>query len=204
MRGPANSVEQDVIGVNVGGNSMSDSGIPQIESFESVALPHMNDLYRAAYSMLRNKQEAEDVLQEMYLRAWRAFDRFTPGTNCKAWLFKILFNVVRNHRRKWFHRFTVTMETESLEGTMVYHEPVPEKLSDEEILAAFEKLPTQFAEVVMLADVYEFSYKEVHETLGIPIGTVMSRLSRGRQLLRAHLADSTVAATFREKAMATA
>jgi len=183
---------------------MSDSGIPRIDSFETVALPHMNDLYRAAYSMLRNKQEAEDVLQEMYLRAWRAFDRFTPGTNCKAWLFKILFNVVRNHRRKWFQRFTVAMETESLEGTMIYQEPVPEKLSDEEILAAFEKLPTQFAEVVMLADVYEFSYKEVQETLGIPIGTVMSRLSRGRQLLRGHLADSTVAATFREKAMATA
>jgi RNA polymerase sigma-70 factor (ECF subfamily) len=183
---------------------MSDGSIPQLDSFEAVALPHMNDLYRAAYSMLRNRQDAEDVLQEMYLRAWRAFDRFTPGTNCKAWLFKILFNVVRNYRRKWFHKFAFSVEPETLEATMVYEAPVREDLSDEEVLAAFAKLPAQFAEVVMLADVYEFSYKEVQQTLSIPIGTVMSRLSRGRQLLRSHLANADVASTFREKAVATA
>ena len=176
----------------------------RMHTFEDVALPHMNDLYRAACSMLRNREDAEDVLQEMYLRAWRAFESFTPGTNCKAWLFKILFNVIRNHRRKWFNKFVFTTEPEELEGTMVYQAPVAEKLSDEEILTAFEKLPGQFAEVVLLADVYEFSYKEVHETLNIPIGTVMSRLSRGRHLLRTHLTGSTVAATFQQSASATA
>jgi RNA polymerase sigma-70 factor (ECF subfamily) len=149
--------------------------------------------------MLRHRQDAEDVLQEMYLRAWRAFDRFTPGTNCKAWLFKILFNVIRNHRRKWF-RITLSVEPETFEETMVYEPPIPQDLSDDEILAAFEKLPPQFAEVVMLADVYEFSYKEVQETLGIPIGTVMSRLSRGRQLLRGHLVETSVASPFQRGA----
>jgi RNA polymerase sigma-70 factor, ECF subfamily len=173
-----------------------------LDSFEQVALPHMNDLYRAAHSMLRHRQDAEDVLQEMYLRAWRAFDRFTPGTNCRAWLFKILFNVIRNHRRKWF-RLVLTSEPETFEETMVYEPPIPQDLSDGEVLGAFEKLPPQFAEVVLLADVYEFSYKEVQETLGIPIGTVMSRLSRGRQLLRGHLSGTTVAASFERGATAT-
>ena len=177
------------------------SSVNPWESFEAVALPHMNDLYRAAHSMLRHRQDAEDVLQEMYLRAWRAFDRFTPGTNCRAWLFKILFNVIRNHRRKWF-RLTLMAEPDTFEETMVYEPPIPQDLSDDEILEAFQKLPPQFAEVVMLADVYEFSYKEVQETLGIPIGTVMSRLSRGRQLLRGHLAGSSVAATFQRGAVA--
>ncbi len=164
-------------------------------SFEAVALPHMNDLYRAAHSMLRHRQDAEDVLQEMYLRAWRAFDRFQPGTNCRAWLFKILFNVIRNHRRKWF-RLVFTSEPETLEETLVYEPPIAQDLSDDDILNAFQKLPPQFSEVVMLVDVYDFSYKEAHETLNVPIGTVMSRLSRGRQLLREQLVDSDAASAF--------
>jgi RNA polymerase sigma-70 factor, ECF subfamily len=170
-------------------------------SFETVALPHMNDLYRAAHSMMRHRQDAEDVLQEMYLRAWRAFDRFEPGTNCRAWLFKILFNVIRNHRRKWF-RLVLTSEPETFEETMVYEPPIPQDLSDEEILDAFGKLPPQFREVVLLVDVYDFSYKEAHETLKVPIGTVMSRLSRGRQLLREQLAASEMAANYQRTATA--
>jgi RNA polymerase sigma-70 factor (ECF subfamily) len=173
-----------------------------MDSFEAVALPHMNDLYRAAHSMLRHRQDAEDVLQEMYLRAWRAFDRFTPGTNCKAWLFKILFNVIRNHRRKWF-RLTFASEPEIFEETMVFEPPIAQDLSDDEILTAFQKLPAQFAEVVMLVDVYEFSYKEAQETMDVPIGTVMSRLSRGRQLLRGHLAGASIVTTYQRGAAAT-
>lgn len=167
----------------------------QVETFEAVALPHMNDLYRAARSMLGSQSDAEDAVQEMYLRAWKAFDRFTPGTNCKAWLFKILFNVIRNQRRKWFYRLCSTFEPEVFEETLVYRPPVPEKLTDREILAALKDLPPQFAEVVVLADVYEFSYREVQDTLGIPIGTVMSRLSRGRQLLRNRLTEAVSAVT---------
>jgi RNA polymerase sigma-70 factor (ECF subfamily) len=159
-----------------------------IEEFEAETLPHVEDLYRTAASILRNRTEAEDAVQEAYLQALKSFHRFTPGTNCRAWLFRILFHVISHQRRKWFGRL-VFSEREELERTAVYAPPIPEQLTDDEMLAAFRKLPRQFAEVVMLSDVQEFSYKEIQETLGIPIGTVMSRLSRGRQLLRAHLTD---------------
>ena len=154
--------------------------------FETAALPHIDALYRAAASILHSRSEAEDAVQETYLQALKSFHRFTPGTNCRAWLFRILFHVISHQRRKWFGRI-IFSEREELEQTAVYTEPVAEQLTDEELIEAFRKLPQQFAEVVMLADVQEFSYKEIQETLGIPAGTVMSRLSRGRQLLRIHL-----------------
>ena len=163
------------------------------QEFEAEALPHLPDLYRTAASILRSRTEAEDAVQEAYLQALKSFDRFTPGTNCRAWLFRILFHVISHQRRKWFGRL-VFSEREDLERTAVYTAPVPEQLTDEEMLAAFRKLPRHFAEVVMLSDVQEFSYKEIQATLGIPIGTVMSRLSRGRQLLRAQLGDCGVRA----------
>jgi RNA polymerase sigma-70 factor (ECF subfamily) len=157
-------------------------------SFQELALPHMKDLFRAGVSMLGNRTEAEDAVQETYLQAWKSFHRFEPGTNCRAWLFKILFHVVAHYRRKWFSRVRFYEDPQVLEDTPA-KASVPEDISDKEILSAFQKLPQQYAEVVMLADVQEFSYKEIQETLGIPIGTVMSRLSRGRQLLRTQLAD---------------
>jgi RNA polymerase sigma-70 factor (ECF subfamily) len=156
--------------------------------FGAETLPHLDALYRAAASILRSRAEAEDAVQETYLQALKSFHRFTPGTNCRAWLFRILFHVISHQRRKWLGRF-IFSEREELEQTAVYSPPVSEQLTDDEMIAAFRKLPQQFAEVVMLCDVQEFSYKEIQETLGIPIGTVMSRLSRGRQLLRAQLAD---------------
>ena len=162
--------------------------IGNLDNFENLALPHMRDLCRTAAAILGSRSEAEDVVQETYLEAWKSFHRFTPGTNCRAWLFKILFHVISHHRRKWFGRL-VFREPSALEGTLVSSAPVPQHLTDQEILSAFRVIPPQFAEVVMLADVHEFTYKEIQETLGIPIGTVMSRLSRGRQLLRSHLAD---------------
>src|SRR5437764_738489 len=161
--------------------------------FEAEALPHLDALYRAAASILHSRTEAEDAVQETYLQALKSFDRFTPGTNCRAWIFRILFHVISHQRRKWFGR-VVFSEREELEQTAVYVEPPREQLTDDEMLQAFRKLPHQFAEVVLLADVQEFSYKEIQETLGIPIGTVMSRLSRGRELLRAQLADCGVRA----------
>src|SRR5438874_3758661 len=155
---------------------------------ESEALPHLDALYRTAASILRSRTEAEDAVQETYLQALKSFQRFTPGSNCRAWLFRILFHVISHQRRKWLGRFTFS-EREELEQTAVYCPPVSEHLTDDEMIAAFRKLPKQFAEVVMLCDVQEFSYNEVQETLGIPMGTVMSRLSRGRQALRAELAE---------------
>jgi RNA polymerase sigma-70 factor (ECF subfamily) len=163
-----------------------ESARESLDSFEMLALPHTNDLFRMASSLLRNRTEAEDAVQECLLQAWKSFDRFEPGTNCRAWLYKILFHVVSQHRRKW-SRLWLAEDPQILEDTLVAKTEVPEHLTDREILAALAKMPQRYAEVVMLADVQEFSYKEIQETLSIPIGTVMSRLSRGREFLRAGL-----------------
>lgn len=171
-----------------------------LANFETAALPHMNDLFRAAVAILGNRTEAEDVVQELYLQAWKSFHRFELGTNCRAWLFGILFHVIHHHRRKWFKLTLMADNEEMFAETLAYEPPVPQHLSDEDMLLAFKQIPQQFAEVVMLADVYEFSYKEVHEALGIPIGTVMSRLNRGRRLLRTHLSSFAPAAEAQSQA----
>jgi RNA polymerase sigma-70 factor (ECF subfamily) len=160
-----------------------------VAQFEAEALPHLNDLFRTAVRILGDRNRAEDVAQEVYLQAWKSFDRFEPGTNCRAWLFKILFHCVNHHRRKWF-RFPVLKETEEfLEANLVAPSPIPEQLKDEEILAALDRIPAEFRSVVLLVDVEEFAYKEAAEILSVPIGTVMSRLSRGRKLLREQLTE---------------
>lgn len=160
------------------------------EEFESAALPHLNDLYRTAARVIGNRTEAEDLVQEAYLQAWKSFHRFEPGTNCRAWLFKILFHVIQHHRRRWYNSKLVQESEEMLlQDTVPYEPPAPQQLSDEDVLAALEKIAVQYREVVVLADVQEFSYKEIGATLGVPVGTVMSRLSRGRKLLRAELSE---------------
>ena len=159
------------------------------DEFESAALPHLNELYRTAVHLVRDRSEAHDLVQETYLQAWKAFHRFEPGTNCRAWLFKILINEVRHYRRRWFNTKTVPEAEPSFEETLVAEPPVPEHIQDEEILAALDEIPREFREVVLLSDVQEFSYKEIAEMLGIPVGTVMSRLSRGRKQLRTKLAN---------------
>src|SRR5436853_7920857 len=115
-----------------------------INEFEAAAMPHMNDLYRTARRTLGNQAEAEDVVQEVYLQAWKSFHRFEPGTNCRAWLFKILFHCVNHHRRKWF-RFPLLKETEEfLESNLVAPAAVPSTLTDEDILAALDRIPADF------------------------------------------------------------
>lgn len=161
-----------------------------LEEFESAAMPHRHDLYRAARHAVHNATEAEDLVQETYLQAWKSFHRFEPGTNCRAWLFKILFHVIHHHRRKWWKFEWVTDGEESVFATLVWEPPTPEGLREEEVLTALAALPAQYREVVLLADVHEFSYKEIAEVLAVPMGTVMSRLNRGRKLLRAKLADA--------------
>lgn len=156
-------------------------------SFEREALPHLNDIYRAASRILGDAARAEDVTQEVYLQAWKSFGRFESGTNCKAWMFKILFHCVNHHRRKWF-RFPLLKESEEfLEATITAPVPVPDRLTDGDVLAALDSVREDYRAVVMLVDVEEFAYKEASEILGIPIGTVMSRLSRGRKQLREKL-----------------
>ena len=115
-----------------------------LDSFESLALPHTNDLFRMASSLLRNRTEAEDAVQECLLQAWKSFDRFEPGTNCRAWLYKILFHVVSHHRRKW-SRLWLAEDPQVLEDTLVAKTEVPEHLTDHEIMGAIGRMPLRYA-----------------------------------------------------------
>jgi len=163
--------------------------IPAADRFEAEAMPHLNDIFRTATRLLGERSRAEDIAQEVYLQAWKSFHRFETGTNCRAWLFKILFHCVNHHRRKWF-RFPLLKETEEfLETNLTSSPPIPDQLTDEDMLAALDRIPADFRSVVLLVDVEEFSYKEASDILTVPIGTVMSRLSRGRKALREQLTD---------------
>ncbi len=155
--------------------------------FESEAMPHVNDLFRTATRILGDSVRAEDVVQEVYLQAWKSYHRFERGTNCRAWLFKILFHCSNHHRRKWF-RFPLLKESEEfLEANLVAPVPISGQLTDGEILGALDQIPGDFRAVILLVDVEEFSYKDAAAILSLPLGTVMSRISRGRKLLRALL-----------------
>jgi RNA polymerase sigma-70 factor (ECF subfamily) len=156
--------------------------------FETLALPHLDELFRSARHTLGNQAAAEDVVQETYLQAWRSFSRFTPGTNIRAWLFKILYHVINHHWRKQKRLVTLSEEDEYLFEQLPYVPPVSQELRDEDLLAALARVPEYYRDILLLADVQEFAYKEIAAMLGIPLGTVMSRLSRARKLLRQHLA----------------
>ena len=162
---------------------------PQTDEFEKAALPHFNELYRAAARLLGDTTKAEDVVQEVYLQAWKSFDRFAAGTNCRAWLYKILLNTMHHYRRQWFNARVVKESEEILEQAAAYTPPIPQVITEEEILAALDRVPADYRAAVLLADVEEFSYKEIAGILNVPIGTVMSRLSRGRGLLREQLGE---------------
>ncbi|HZH30682.1 MAG TPA: sigma-70 family RNA polymerase sigma factor [Pyrinomonadaceae bacterium] len=156
------------------------------EDFEQAALPHLNKLFRAAVRMTGNQAESEDLVQEVYLQAWKSFYRFEMGTNCHAWLFKILTNKIKHYYRKNY-RFKLVNDSEKALAGLAYTAPTPQSLCDELLLACLGNLPSVYREAIILADVEEFSYKEIGVILDVPIGTVMSRLSRGRKLLRIEL-----------------
>src|SRR5712692_9421431 len=169
--------------------SADSAGVSATDRFDAEAMPHLNDIFRTATRLLSDRARAEDVAQEVYLQAWKSFHRFETGTNCRAWLFKILFHCVNHHRRKWF-RFPLLKDTaEFIEANLVHPEPIAERLTDGDILAALDRIPADFRAVILMVDVEEFAYKETAEILSIPICTVMSRLSRGRKLLKELLAD---------------
>jgi RNA polymerase sigma-70 factor (ECF subfamily) len=159
-------------------------------TFEVEALPHVDRLFRLAMWFERNRSEAEDLVQETMLQALRSFHRFQPGTNCRAWLATILQNVRSNRRRARSRSPLVEDPDDRLTRTIPFEAPVPQQLSDEDILGALGRIPAQYQEVIVLCDVEELTYKETAEALAIPIGTVMSRLHRGRAFLRSELGAS--------------
>jgi RNA polymerase sigma-70 factor (ECF subfamily) len=171
----------------------------QKEYFETVAFEYMDSLYSTALRMSRNAQDAEDLVQDTYLRAYRFFDKFEPGTNFKAWIFKILTNTFINRYRKktntpqqiQFEKIEYGIsedlnEKEKLEWADLAH-PNYSEMFDDQIAGALRELPEDFRIVILLADVEGFSYKEIADIIDRPIGTVMSRLFRGRRLLQKHL-----------------
>ena len=161
----------------------------RVEDFEAVAMPLLPDLYRTARFLARRTYEADDLVQEVYLEAWKSYHRFTPGTNFRAWLFKILFHRLHHFRRRWVKASKIDALTDAELNSISAEPPVSQEIKDEEILLALEKVPVEFRVVLLLSDVQQFTYREVAETLNIPLGTVMSRLSRGRKQLRHELAQ---------------
>jgi len=164
-------------------------------TFEQTALACLDGLYRTARRLTRTPADAEDLVQDTYLKAFRARDHFEPGTNLKAWLFTILHNTARNRTRD-LARQSVVIDSEAVERAAegvaasgdLYRMETPESLLlsdtlDPDLQAAVDSLPAAFREAVWLRDVEEFSYGEIARMLDVPAGTVMSRISRGRRLL---------------------
>jgi RNA polymerase sigma-70 factor, ECF subfamily len=160
-------------------------------AFELEVLPHAARLFRLAMWLERNRADAEDVVQDTMMQALRSFHRFQPGTNCRAWLITILQRIVSNRRRAKGRSILVSDPDDRIAQTVPFVPPVPETLTDETVLTTLQRLPTTFQEVIILCDIEELSYKEAAEALAIPVGTVMSRLHRGRAQLRTELAAST-------------
>jgi RNA polymerase sigma-70 factor (ECF subfamily) len=171
--------------------------------FADLAMDHMGSLYTAALRMTRNPADAEDLVQETYLKAYRSFGTFQEGTNLKAWLYKILTNTFINSYRARKRR-PEQSELDEVEDLYLYRrlggleaaaagrsaeEEVLDSFTDDEVKAALESLPETFRMAVLLADVEGFSYKEIADILDVPIGTVMSRLHRGRKALQKALHD---------------
>ena len=166
--------------------------------FEADALPLLSNLYTAAYRLTRNAADAEDLVQETFLRAYRGFHQFEPGTNLKAWIYRILTNTFINSYRKK-QREPQTVSDDEVEDWYLYSKMVEdgaepsaeasvlESLPDEDVQEALSSLPEPFRIAVLLADVEGFSYKEIAEITEVPIGTVMSRLHRGRRALEKRL-----------------
>lgn len=164
-------------------------------AFEAEAMPHVGSLFRLAMWWERDRAVAEDLVQDTLVEALKSFHRFTPGTNCRAWLATILRHV-RSNRHRSLQKAPPVDPADDLADTVPFVAAVPQHLTDEDVLAALGSIPAQYQEIILLSDVEELSYKEIADTLAIPMGTVMSRLHRGR----AHLRQSLAARQGREQA----
>ncbi|MCC6332355.1 MAG: sigma-70 family RNA polymerase sigma factor [Myxococcales bacterium] len=170
--------------------------------FEALVSPWLDGLYAAALRLTRNERNAEDLVQDTVMRAWRFFEKFEKGTNFRAWLFKILTNTFINSYRRNTREKSLQDESERQSVEAQFFSPdtteqaanpeeyLLDRVMREDVLKAIDGLPIDFRMVVILADLQEFSYKEIAEVLDIPVGTVMSRLFRGRKALQKTLVDA--------------
>lgn len=167
--------------------------------FEREALPHMDALYNFALRMTSDPDEADDLLQETFLKAYRFFDKFEQGTNCKAWLFRIMKNSFINIYRRSskepakvdyndVEEFYHSIRAESTDPNDL-EQKIFSNILDDDVSTALESLPEEFRTVVILCDIEGFTYEEIADFVECPIGTVRSRLHRGRKMLRASLLD---------------
>ena len=180
------------------------AAVERAARFERDAMQYLDQLYGAAMRMTRNPADAEDLVQETYLKAFAAFDSFTDGTNLKAWLFRILtntyINIYRKKQRQPYQTGTDDLtdwqlheaESHDSRGLRSAEAEALDRLADADVVEALAKVPEDFRMAVYLADVEGFSYKEIAEIMDTPVGTVMSRLHRGRKLLRELLEDYAI------------
>ena len=162
------------------------------DSFEELAMPLFDQLYNFAHWLTRNREEAEDLVQETYAKALKGFTSFRSGTNFRAWMYRILRNTFLTSRTGLKVTMTVPLDAEEGAPELAVQHDTPETLLferlDHEVLqSAIDDLPVYFREILLLCEVEEMSYQEISETLSVPIGTVMSRLSRARRTLRDRL-----------------
>ncbi len=177
--------------------------------FEELTLPHLDALYNTALRLTRSESEAEDLIQETFLKAFRFFHRFQAGTHIKAWLFKIMTNTFINQYRKqqrdreivedwdWEHIMKSDADYRDNEKQIL------DRFVSDQVMGALQQIPVDFRTIVLLADLEDFSYKEIAEIVECPIGTVMSRLYRGRRLLRKLLREYALEHGYISKGTAT-
>ncbi len=159
------------------------------ESFEELALPLFDRLYNFAHWLTQNRDEAEDLVQETFAKALKGFSSFQPGTNFRAWIYRILRNTFLTSRSGLKAALTVPLDLEGDEEILPATKSTPEsilldRLDQQLVQRALDQLPVHYREILLLCEVEEMSYQEISSTLAIPIGTVMSRLSRARRALR--------------------
>jgi len=186
--------------------TLSSQDDKSLAGFEELAMPLFDSLYNFARWLVHNQNDAEDLVQETYLKSLRSFASFQPGTNFRAWIFQILRNTFLSSCSKLERRMTVAMESEEefpvLAGSSVTPEsPLIDRSGNDAVRCAIAQLPVIFREVILLCDVEDTSYREIAEILSIPIGTVMSRLARARRALRETLHSDLSGSSFAERAL---